>query len=86
MKGVAELRYDKKTGRGGCLEEGFSNDIDNGISLWPNHITEKGEFVFLVNPASLYEAELKALGLKEDDNPMLVVGKWNNLSLARCLT
>ena len=70
-----KMVYDKKTGRGGCLEDGFSNDIDNGISLWPNHTTEKGEFVFLVNPASLEEAELKALGLKEDDNPMLVVGK-----------
>lgn len=70
-----KMVYDKKTGKGGRLEDGFSNDIDNGISLWPNYITENGEFVFLVNPASLEEAELKALGLKEDDNPMLVVGK-----------
>ena len=69
------LVYDKASGEGGVLKEGFINDIDNGVNLFPEHITERGEYVFVLNPASMSEEELAKCKLKEDDNPMIVIGK-----------
>lgn len=68
------LLYDKRTGEGCRLDEGFTDDIDGGVNLWPDHITERGEYVFIVNPAMLEEDMLAKYGLREDDNPLIIVG------------
>jgi len=44
------------------------------VNLWPDHITEKGEYVFIVNPALLEEDMLAKYNLQEDDNPLIIVG------------
>lgn len=69
------LVYDKASGENGLLKEGFTNDIDGKINLFPDHITDRGEYVFVLNPASMSEEELATCHLKEDDNPMVVIGK-----------
>ena len=69
------LVYNKSKGKGGLLEEGLENDMDGGINLFPDHITERGEYVFVLNPAFMSEEELARCNLKEDDNPMIVIGK-----------
>lgn len=68
------LLYDKEAGEGCRLDEGFTDDIDGGVNLWPDHITEKGEYVFIVNPALLEEDMLAKYNLQEDDNPLIIVG------------
>ena len=68
------LLYDKEAGEGCRLDEGFTDDIDGGVNLWPDHITEKGEYVFVVNPALLEEDMLAKYNLQEDDNPLIIVG------------
>lgn len=70
-----QLLYDKKTGESGVLKGGLTNDMDGGISLFPDHITDRGEYVFVLNPALMDEAELGQCNLKEDDNPMIVIGR-----------
>ena len=69
------LMYDKLLGEGGVLKESLINDIDGGINLFPDHITDRGEYVFVVNPAFMEEDELAKCHLKADDNPMVVIGK-----------
>ena len=69
------LVYDKSKGKGGLLKEGLENDMDGGINLFPDHITERGEYVFVLNPAFMSEEELARCNLKEDDNPMIIIGK-----------
>ena len=69
------LVYNKSKGKGGLLKEGLENDMDGGINLFPDHITERGEYVFVLNPAFMSEEELARCNLKEDDNPMIVIGK-----------
>lgn len=68
------MAYNKNTGKGGRLEEGVVNDIDNGSVLWPDHLTAKGEYVFVLNPSSLNESELNRYNLKEDDNALVIIG------------
>ena len=69
------LVHQKASGKGGVLKEGFRNDIDGGINLFPDHITERGEYVFVINPAFLSEEELAKCQLKEDDNLVIVIGR-----------
>lgn len=69
------LIYNKASGEGGTLKEGFINNIDNGVNLYPDHITDLGEYVFVLNPASMSEEDLVKCNLKEDDNPMIIIGK-----------
>lgn len=68
------LVYDKASDESGLLKEGFMNDLDGNINLFPDHITDRGEYVFVLNPASLSDEELKKCNLKADDNPMVVIG------------
>ena len=69
------LVYDKASGRGGVLNDGFENDLNGGVNLFPDHITEREEYVFVLNPAFMSEEELDECNLKEDDNPMIVIGR-----------
>lgn len=69
-----DMVYDKKSGKGGRLKTGLINDLDNEMDVWPDHITAKGEYVFIVNPSLLDESLLNKHRLREDDNPMIVVG------------
>lgn len=70
-----QLLYGKKTGESGVLKGGLTNDMDGGISLFPDHITDRGEYVFVLNPALMDEAELAQCNLKEDDNPIIAIGR-----------
>ena len=69
------LVYDKSSGKSGVLKDGFDNDLDGGVNLFPDHITDSGEYVFVLNPAFMSEEELAQCRLKEDDNPMIIIGK-----------
>ena len=72
---VYNLVHQKASSKGGVLKEGFLNDIDGGINLFPDHITDRGEYVFVINPAFLSEEELAKSGLKENDNWVIVIGR-----------
>ena len=72
---IYRLVYDKLSNEGGVLKEGFINDIDGGVNLFPDHITERGEYVFVLNPASMSEEELAKSKLNFDDNPMIIIGR-----------
>ena len=72
---IYRLVYDKFSNEGGVLKEGFINDIDGGVNLFPDHITERGEYVFVLNPASMSEEELAKSKLNFDDNPMIIIGR-----------
>lgn len=75
QKKIYNLLYDKKSGEGGVLKGGLINDIDGKINLFPDHITDCGEYVFILNPATMSEEDLVVCKLKADDNPMIVIGK-----------
>lgn len=68
------MAYDKKSGKGGMLKDGFINDVDHGLPLWPHHLTAKGEYVFVINPSLADEAALRKYNLKEDDNALVIIG------------
>ena len=69
------LVHRKASGKGGVLKEGFLNDIDGGINLFPDHITDSGEYVFVINPAFLSEEDLAKCQVNEDDNLVIVIGR-----------
>lgn len=68
------LIHNKKSEEGGIVKGGIINDIDNGINPWIDHITDKGEYVFVINPSSLDDDDLKKYNIKEDDNPLIAIG------------
>ena len=81
--------YNKQTGKTQVSDynKGFQNDLTHFLPLYPHTVTDKGEFVQLVNADEILEwfdenssealpDAVKSLrGLKEDDNPVVVFMK-----------
>lgn len=72
--------FDKKTGEVKNIgKEGFKNDIDGGVSFFPQYIDEDGTRIMTVPAEEIVEKNSKKNAslskVKEDDNPVFMIVK-----------